>query len=678
MKFEKKHYIYLLIGLVCSILIFSLYSYTNIIDNFELLALNGMFKMRNDPPNPMVDVVQRNPRLNGSIIVVGIDEKALEKFGQWPFDRRLYGKLLKRIQRSKPAAVFYDIFILEPNLSQDTVFFNYLHETRDMKVIFDYPFEKKQGADFDKEKYKERFKLLEKKSFEVPPDAKSIQDFNFGALPLPGVLRNITGAGHAVIMPDSDATFRKIPLVVKFNGRLYPQVAFLVALNYLQVPLKNVEFKVGEYVLLKNAKVPKKDEFGDVIGHETEDIKIPIDKEGKMLINFAGHPGEFNDKTQYLSFAEAFTIDPEYFKDKILFIGAYAQGIAHDVWPTPHGHMYGIEINAFGLNTILQRDFLIEVPMWINFVIAVFLGLVIGLIVPRIKIWQSIVVIVVLVVSLSIVVFFLVFQGLNQIMLYWVPLLSIVLAFIGTLLYRILTEEKEKKFIKSRFSKYVSGSVVDELLKNPKALQLGGEDRFITVLFSDVRGFTTISEQLGEPQKLVALLNEYLSAMTSLIFKYDGTLDKYVGDEIMAFWGAPIPQEDHAYRACKSALVQIKYLYEVLHKKWDREKKPKMRIGIGINTGNMTVGNMGSESRMDYTLMGDNVNLGARLEGTNKVYTTSIIISEHTYEQVKDKVICRDLDIIKVKGKTKPVKIYELMDLKDEDVESPVLETVEK
>ncbi len=213
---------------------------------------------------------------------------------------------------------------------------------------------------------------------------------------------------------------------------------------------------------------------------------------------------------------------------------------------------------------------------------------------------------------------------------------------------------------------------IDELKKRQAfALELGGEDKFITVLFSDVRGFTTISEQLGAPQKLVALLNEYLSAMTKLIFEYNGTLDKYVGDEIMAFWGAPIPQEDHAYRACKSALVQIKYLYGPLHDKWDREKKPKMRIGIGINTGNMTVGNMGSESRMDYTLMGDNVNLGARLEGTNKVYTTSIIISEYTYEQVKDRVITRELDIIKVKGKAKPVRIYELMGLKDEEVVIP-------
>ena len=159
--------------------------------------------------------------------------------------------------------------------------------------------------------------------------------------------------------------------------------------------------------------------------------------------------------------------------------------------------------------------------------------------------------------------------------------------------------------------------------------------------------------------------------MTEIIFHYYGTLDKYVGDEIMAFWGAPIPQDDHALLACKTALAQIKYLNEVLYPKLESEGKPILRIGIGLNTGTMTVGNMGSKSRMDYTLMGDEVNLGARLEGTNKIYKTTIIISESTYEQVKDKVIARELDIIRVKGKTKPVKIFELIDMKDEEITIP-------
>jgi adenylate cyclase len=239
------------------------------------------------------------------------------------------------------------------------------------------------------------------------------------------------------------------------------------------------------------------------------------------------------------------------------------------------------------------------------------------------------------------------------------PLITAVITLFSMIVYRILTEEKEKKAIQGMFSNYVSKSVVDELIKHPEKLELGGEDKEITVLFSDIRGFTTLSERLT-PQALVSHLNEYLSAMTEIIFEYEGTLDKYVGDEIMAFWNAPIEQENHTELACRTALDQMKKLHE-LNSNWPPEKR--LNIGIGLNTGVMTVGNMGSTSRMDYTLMGDNVNLGARLEGTNKVYGTNIIISEYTYEKIKDMFVVRELDNIRVKGKKKPVKIYELLDL---------------
>ncbi len=210
------------------------------------------------------------------------------------------------------------------------------------------------------------------------------------------------------------------------------------------------------------------------------------------------------------------------------------------------------------------------------------------------------------------------------------------------------------------FGKYVPPEVVSEMMEKPP--ELGGIDKDLTVLFSDIRGFTSLSETMS-PQELVNHLNEYLTSMTDCIMDYKGTLDKYVGDEIMCFWGAPISQEDHALRACVCAVEQMKLLDE-LNQKWPEEKR--IDIGIGLNSGIMTVGNMGSQGRMNYTLMGDNVNLGARLEGTNKQYKTNIIISEFTYEQVKDKVVVRELDNIRVKGKNKPVLIYELVDIKEE------------
>jgi adenylate cyclase len=222
-----------------------------------------------------------------------------------------------------------------------------------------------------------------------------------------------------------------------------------------------------------------------------------------------------------------------------------------------------------------------------------------------------------------------------------------------------MTEEREKKKIKGAFHYYVTASVVNEMLKNPEKLKLGGEKKDLTVLFSDIRGFTTISEGLS-PEMLVKLLNEYLTVMTDIVFKYDGLLDKYMGDAIMAVYGAPLDQEDHAERACYTALDMMDEL-KVLQAKWEAEGTPRINIGIGVNSGPMVVGNMGSQRRFDYTVMGDSVNLSSRLEGANKQYSTNIIIGEVTYEKVRDKFLCRELDSVRVKGKDLPVKIYELV-----------------
>jgi len=205
----------------------------------------------------------------------------------------------------------------------------------------------------------------------------------------------------------------------------------------------------------------------------------------------------------------------------------------------------------------------------------------------------------------------------------------------------------------------VSTSVVNEILRHPEQLKLGGDKKELTVLFSDIRGFTSISEGLS-PEELVHLLNEYLTVMTDIVFKHEGTLDKYMGDAIMAIYGAPFEQEDHAARACLSALEMMEAL-KLLNKKWMGEGKPPLDIGIGINTGLMMVGNMGSEQLFDYTVMGDAVNLGSRLESANKSYRTNILISESTYEEVREEFVCMEVDSVRVKGKNLPVKIYQLL-----------------
>jgi adenylate cyclase len=306
-----------------------------------------------------------------------------------------------------------------------------------------------------------------------------------------------------------------------------------------------------------------------------------------------------------------------------------------------------------------MNNFLTNVPQWIDISILIGMVLLISFFSSRFSTIWSLVISIILIFAFFIATT-LVFDENNLIIDFVTPSLGLFFAFLTIVVYRIMTEERDKARIRDMFGKYVSPRVVEEILENPP--ELGGVDKDLTVCFSDIRGFTTLSESMT-PQELVNHLNEYLTSMTDIIMEYQGTLDKYVGDEIMWFFGAPLPQEEHALLACKCALQQMEKLHE-LNRNWPEEKR--INIGIGVNTGIMTVGNMGSAGRMNYTLTGDNVNLGARLEGTNKQYGTNIIISEYTYGQVKDHIIARELDNIRVKGKNRPVLIYELVDVIDE------------
>jgi adenylate cyclase len=243
----------------------------------------------------------------------------------------------------------------------------------------------------------------------------------------------------------------------------------------------------------------------------------------------------------------------------------------------------------------------------------------------------------------------------------FLPMTTLFITYAGIVSYRFFFEEGEKKKVRSAFSQYMHPALIAQMLNNPEGIQLGGEEKELTALFADIRGFTTLSENLT-PAQLVELLNEYLTEMTEVIFKNWGTLDKYIGDAIMAFWGAPYPQVDHAVRACRTGLDMLNALKR-LQTGWESRGVPRFDIGVGINTGPMLVGNMGSKRRKNYTIMGDSVNLASRLEGINRQFGTCLIISESTFLQVQDQVIARELDLIRVKGKTHPVKVYELLGL---------------
>jgi len=246
------------------------------------------------------------------------------------------------------------------------------------------------------------------------------------------------------------------------------------------------------------------------------------------------------------------------------------------------------------------------------------------------------------------------------------PTLALGLTFIGITVYRLLTEERQKLWTKRAFQRFVSPEVVEQLMENPAALQFGGEIRNLTVLFTDIRGFTDYTER-HEPQEVVHMLHEYLTCMVDQVLKQQGTLDKFIGDAVMAIFGAPLPLPDHAERACRAALGMIQEL-ELLSARWATEGREPFRMGIGINTGEMVVGNLGSEQLFDYTVVGDGVNLAARLESLNKEYKTTrpIIISESTYLAAKDVLDVRRLGEVTVKGKSRPVVIYELCGIRDE------------
>ncbi len=238
------------------------------------------------------------------------------------------------------------------------------------------------------------------------------------------------------------------------------------------------------------------------------------------------------------------------------------------------------------------------------------------------------------------------------------PLSCLITVYVVVAFMRFIAEEKERMRVKAAFQNYVAPEVVNTMLQHPDMLHLGGEKREMTVLFSDIRGFTTLSEQM-EPEVLVGLLHSYLNPMTETVFQHNGTMDKYIGDAIMAIYGAPLVLNDHADRACDTALAMIEKLHQ-LWEEWRAKSLPELKIGIGINSGLMTVGNMGSERLFDYTVIGDNVNLASRLEGLNKYYGTAILISDATQKQLHNQYILREVDRVRVKGKKKTVGIFEL------------------
>ena len=484
---------------------------------------------------------------------------------------------------------------------------------------------------------------------------------------LPIFSERASGAGYFTAISDQDGIYRHALLIAGYP----PPEKFRPGDDYYLFPSLSLEalrlYLNEEPVVVVNKINPTQ---GMIEKIQLGKFVIPVDEFGRMLVNYQGGYGYFPTYSfyeVYSDFAEKRKegFNPEQvFKDKIVLIGATAIAI-YDVRTTPFGSMPGVYMHANIIDNVLHQRALFR-PSWMrafDLMVVLALGIIISLLYPRLRPIFSAGLIAILIAGYLWFNFYM-FDRLYYSLTLSYPLLSIFFIYLGITLYHYTMEEREKRFIRSAFSYYLSQEVINQLLAHPEKLKLGGERKYLTIFFSDLQGFTSLSEQM-EPEELVSLLNHYLTEMSEIILKNRGTIDKFEGDAIMAFFGAPLDYPDHAQSACLSAL-EMQTRLEELNKSWEEKGLPRLIVRIGINTGYALVGNMGSEKRMDYTVIGDEVNLASRLEGANKSYGTKIMLSESTYQEAKNVIEARELDLIQVVGKEKPVRVYELWAKKGE------------
>ena len=577
---------------------------------------------------------------SSDIIIAGIDAKSLGDLGRWPIDRKYYIDAIKNLRAAGARVIGLDVLFSEKSDPETDELLRQEIEEGNHEIIQPIliTFPKAQAVSNN---FLEAESLTYPIINEVPRASEAEKAMAYAA------------QGHVNILPDSDGIVRRVPLRVALPG----QTAFSKAESYID----SFDLKILDKFYDLDPKKEGQTGYTDLKEVEDDLSQVSIggkrnivDKFGRLMINYAGGPGSFS----YLPFSYIAknNFSKDSIRDKIVLIGVTDPAIP-DSQPTPmsSGHaMYGVEIHANVLQTIITSSFLKnqepENTMYLIMILSLLLGIILPLFKPLKSFFISIVGILLYIIYAATIVEI---NG-SILNLVWPPL-TIFFILILVTIYRIVFEERKSQEVSNAFSKYVSESVMKEILAHPEKLKLGGNKKEMTVLFADIRSFTTLSEKM-KPEELVKFLNSYLDEMTRIILKHGGVLDKYIGDAIMAFWNAPLDQKNHADLACRAALEMTKALEE-----FNKKSGTPIKIGIGINTGEMIAGNMGSSLRFDYTVIGDSVNLASRLEGTNKEYGTTIIISETTREKIKDNFACRELDLIRVKGKVTPVRIYELL-----------------
>jgi adenylate cyclase len=603
--------------------------------------------------------------VSGVAAIADIDEKSLAQLGQWPWERDKIAKLLQNLSDAGAGIIGLDAVFAEPDNSSPKRALTKIGMLKEAENADDYDaiLGETIGATPTVTGFVFIMERDEIEAGDAPPlravfierdrgDFDSLLKPYRSVLNVPIIQDQAYSGGYFNTLPDDDSgIIRNVPLIMEYDGTIYPSLSLemiRIALNESRVTIE-YDPRIGAEKI--------------IVG----DIEIPTDRYGRIFINYRGGGKSFD----YISAADIYNnrFDRERVEGKFVLVGTSATGLL-DLRATPFDNVYpGVEIHASVIDNVMTGDF-ISRPSWIIAVdilmilsAALFLSLILAYASPIVS-FASII----LYTSAFLMINYWAIFSYGLILNLLIVLLTIVAVSILALAVNFFMESRQKDMIRARLAKKVSPSVVADLLKNPNADILEGRDREITIYFSDIRGFTSISEAMERPKDLITYLNDYMTPMTDIIIEREGTVDKFIGDAIMAYWNAPNNVEDHRDKAVSAALLQLEALKR-LNERLAAENKPLIEIGIGLNTGTATVGEMGSKDRADYTAIGDAVNLASRLEALNKVYRSGIIISQYVKEGLKGEYIIRELDCVRVKGKRESVSIYEVIDFGKPDDE---------
>jgi len=529
------------------------------------------------------------------IVLISIDQDSFDELNlPWPWPRTLHALLIQKLAASQAKLIAFDVLFTEPKPDprEDQTLANAIKAAGNVIL----------AAEFT----------------EVPSDFGPRTTVN---LPIPLVREHALSYGPANLVTDRDGIVRRARQALAFQDRIFPGFAYHVYQGFM-----------GEKA---------------VSGKEIS--LLPY------LINFRGPARSYPIVPYYRILRDE--IDPSVFKDKIIIVGAFSPSL-HDIFPTPFSASdptAGVEIQADFVDTLVANDPITPFPGLGHHAIFVILLAVTIWVAFHFKPMKAFVVVLILAGAFAFASFYL--FSFHQLWMPMVPsLLGVLLSYGGITLDNYIREQKERIRLRATFSKYVSADVVEELLEDHEGLALGGKRRHITVLFSDIRGFTSISEQIG-PEQVVLLLSDYFGQVTHIVFKYGGTVDKFIGDAVFAIFGAPKSHGDDALRAVKTGLEMIE-LVESLGPKWTQIIGRPLKVGVGINSGDAVVGSIGSELRSEFTAIGDTVNLGSRLEGLTKELGVPMLISEFTAAELKDAIPLRPLRQVKVTGREAPLLVY--------------------